>query len=174
MSLYTKTGDNGTTALATGERVAKTDARLEAYGTIDELNSHIGLLLALAPQHQDTLLAIQRALFTVGAVLAGAPLDCSHGSSQFSCEVSAIEHAIDSLTLPPWRGFTLPGGTQAAAQAHICRTVCRRAERRMLMVEDVPQDVRIYVNRLSDYLYALALKLNQEAGVEENLWRQNK
>lgn len=168
MSLYTKTGDNGTTALATGERVAKTDARLEAYGTIDELNSHVGLLAALAPQYAERLVEVQRALFAIGAILAG-----SRNGAQLCREIPAIEQAIDSLTLPPWRGFTLPGGTLAAAQCHVCRTVCRRAERRVLMVEDADHDVRVYVNRLSDYFYALALKLNQEAGVEENLWRKS-
>lgn len=169
MSLYTKTGDDGTTSLATGQRVMKTDPRLEAYGTIDELNSHIGLLLALAPRHEALLLPIQNALFNIGAVLAGAPCPPSLHSA-----VPAIEAAIDALALPPWRGFTLPGGTQAAAQCHVCRTVCRRAERRILTVGDADADVSIYVNRLSDFFYALAIKLNQEAGVEENLWRMDK
>ena len=165
MRLYTKTGDNGTTALATGQRVAKTDARLEAYGTVEELNSHVGLLIVLAPEHREMLTRVQRLLFAVGAVLAGAAASCD-----MAAEAAWIEHSMDAMQLPPWRGFTLPGGTQAAAQCHVCRTVCRRAERCILDVPDTDRDVRICINRLSDLFYALALTINREAGMEETYY----
>ena len=175
-NIYTRKGDSGMTSLATGERVRKDSLRLECYGTIDELNSHLGLLLAEV-EEEDTrqrLVGIQNTLFVIGAVLA------SPGRNDTPCPITGntierLEHDIDATAegLPAWRGFTLPGGCRAAEQAHVCRTVCRRAERRMLAlqaVEDVQPQLLAYINRLSDYLYTLACNLNRISGTEEILW----
>lgn len=167
MKVYTRTGDQGQTSLASGERVAKTHPRLEAYGTLDELSSHIGLLLTELSDDalRTTLLDIQRTLFEIGARLA------STQPYPLTLPVAEIEAEIDALAAP-WRGFTLPGGCRAAAQAHVCRTVCRRFERRLLALPDAPTDIVQYANRLSDFLYVLALHLNKISGREENYWRK--
>lgn len=178
--LYTRTGDDGTTSLVGGQRVAKTHARLEAYGTVDELNSQLGLLLTYITDEADraTLLAIQNQLFVICSELATADEDLrARRSNVTEDDVQWIEHAIDAAEegLPGWRGFILPGGTRGAAVAHVCRTVCRRAERRIHVVaqESVVNPLLIaYVNRLSDYLFALAKKINLQAGKEENFWRK--
>lgn len=180
MKVYTKTGDAGTTSLVGGKRVPKECARLESYGTIDELNSQVGLLLTYVAEQQDRecLIGIQNCLFVVGAQLATEP-ESAHTlqSTITSDDVSALEKNIDRATegLPKWRGFTLPGGCRAAALAHVCRTVCRRAERRILALnasEPVSSDLLAYVNRLSDYFYVLALRLNFLQGTEEILWKK--
>ena len=175
-NIYTRKGDSGMTSLATGERVRKDSLRLECYGTIDELNSHLGLLLAEVEEEaaRQRLVGIQNTLFVIGAVLA------SPGRNDTPCPITGntierLEHDIDATAegLPAWRGFTLPGGCRAAAQAHVCRTVCRRAERRMLAlqaVEDVQPQLLAYINRLSDFLYTLACNLNRISGTEEILW----
>lgn len=174
MKIYTKTGDAGQTSLVGGQRVAKTCPRLESYGTVDELNSHLGLLAALCPLPHETafLASLQRSLFALGGYLA---TDTSSREPARNCVVTpdmvtAVERAIDRLdaTLPPLRAFVLPGGTVAAAQAHVCRTVCRRAERRVLALADsgteVAPTVTAFLNRLSDYLFTLARAINAQEG----------
>ncbi len=180
-NIYTRTGDDGTTALAGGTRVAKTHVRLEAYGTVDELNAQIGLLAALVTDEADRadLTEIQNRLFVVGASLATDSAMKEPRPSAVLDEAAAesLERRMDEMAglLPPWRGFTLPGGTQAAAQCHVCRTVCRRAERRIwALAGEAPVDpaLTVYINRLSDYLYVLAGKINFMAGMEEKIWRK--
>ncbi len=177
-NVYTRTGDDGTTGLVGGTRVCKAGVKLESYGTVDELNSHLGLLLTYLtdPQDREEVLRCQSNLFGIGAILATEP---EHQKEGFpAAEVEAMERAIDRTHegLPPWRGFTLPGGSRAAAVAHVCRTVCRRAERVICALakeEPVDTNLAAYVNRLSDYLYVLACRINHLAGVPENLWRKN-
>ena len=180
MKVYTKTGDTGTTSLVGGKRVDKACARLESYGTIDELNAQVGLLLTYVtePVDRDCLIGIQNCLFVVGAQLA-TEAESSHTLSSVisSNDVTDLESSIDRAAegLPKWRGFTLPGGCRAAAFAHVCRTVCRRAERRILALnatEPVSPQLLAYVNRLSDYFYVLALRLNFLQGTEEILWKK--
>lgn len=182
--LYTRTGDSGMTSLVGGQRVPKTHPRLEAYGTIDELNAHIGLLIAeLRDVPTDSapdcacLTDIQNLLFSIGSMLATdtSERDYRPGRYVTEADVAAMEHAIDDAEagLPGWRGFILPGGTRAAAQAHVCRTVCRRAERciHALAAEaNVDAMLMAYINRLSDYFFALAKKINHSAGHEELIW----
>ncbi len=178
MKIYTKTGDTGTTSLAHGKRVPKDCARLESYGTIDELNAWVGLLLTYVnePVDRETLIGVQNNLFVIGAQLATeAPQVPSVAIT--SDDVVKLEQSIDSMAeeLPKWRGFTLPGGCRPAAQAHICRTICRRAERRILALnssEEVDAELLAYINRLSDYFYVLALRLNFLQGTEEILWHK--
>lgn len=178
MKVYTKTGDTGTTSLAGGKRVPKDCARLESYGTIDELNAQVGLLLTYVSESVDreTLIGIQNNLFVIGAQLATeAPQVPSVIIT--SVDVTKLEQSIDAASegLPKWRGFTLPGGCRPAALAHVCRTICRRAERRILTLnssEEVAPELLAYVNRLSDYFYILALRLNFLQGTDEILWHK--
>lgn len=184
--VYTKTGDNGTTSLVGGIHIGKADIRLEAYGTVDELNSHLGLLAALLPaddnNHTDsddrrTIEQIQSILFNVGTHLA---TDLSQTPLYPSARLpegatKQLEEKIDRTLslLPEAQGFVLPGGTPAAAQAHVCRTVCRRAERRVVALAaeaEVGLEIQTYLNRLSDYLFVLAKKLNFIAGESEKMW----
>lgn len=184
MKIYTKTGDQGQTSLVGGQRVSKTCQRLESYGTIDELCSHIGLLITYcdAARDRDFLLSVQGTLFVVGGYLAtdNSQRDVRPGNIVTDEMVDAVEREIDALQemVPSLRLFILPGGARGAAQAHICRTVCRRAEREILRLAetgaDVDARVTSYVNRLSDYLFVLARKLNVDAGVEDIVWRRNK
>lgn len=178
-SVYTRTGDEGMTSLVGGERVSKTCARLESYGTVDELNSHLGLLQAELPAEldADVITTIQCHLFSIGSQLATADPDKLLPKVITEAEVEWIEHLIDATEdgLPGWRGFILPGGSHAAAQAHVCRCVCRRAERRIYaLAQEAPVDALLlaYMNRLSDYLFVLAKKINHLAGIEENIWRK--
>ncbi len=178
MKVYTKTGDTGTTSLVGGKRVPKDCARLESYGTIDELNAQVGLLLTYVsePVDRETLIGIQNNLFVIGAQLATeAPQVPSVIIT--SVDVTKLEQSIDAASegLPKWRGFTLPGGCRPAALAHVCRTICRRAERRIPALnssEEVAPELLAYVNRLSDYFYILALRLNFLQGTEEILWHK--
>ena len=178
MQVYTKTGDAGTTSLVGGKRVPKDCARLESYGTIDELNAQVGLLLTYVsePVDRETLIGIQNNLFVIGAQLATeAPQVPSVIIT--SVDVTKLEQSIDAASegVPKWRGFTLPGGCRPAALAHVCRTICRRAERRILTLnssEEVAPELLAYVNRLSDYFYILALRLNFLQGTEEILWHK--
>ncbi len=176
MKIYTRTGDTGETSLFAGGRVAKDHVRLHAYGTVDELNTIIGLALAsnIHPDLADHMRRIQRELFTVGSDLA-TPLDSSPEwihrlDSKFT---ERLEQDIDTFEeeLPPLKNFILPGGTQAAAFLHQARTVCRRAERwTVTLKEDVNPYVLMYLNRLSDWLFVLARVENARAGVEETIW----
>lgn len=184
MNIYTRTGDQGQTSLVGGQRVSKTCTRLEAYGTVDELNAHIGLLAALCANEADRqfLTTVQGTLFVVGGYLATDPTqrDIRPHNIVTPQMVTDVEREIDRLqaTLTPFRHFILPGGTQAAAQAHVCRTVCRRTERRILALTtegtDVDTNTLAYVNRLSDYLFVLARKLNLDKNHPEIIWQKAK
>ncbi|MDE5726952.1 MAG: cob(I)yrinic acid a,c-diamide adenosyltransferase [Duncaniella sp.] len=176
--LYTRTGDAGQTSLVGGERIAKNSARCTAYGTVDELNAHLGLLQAHAASvpgaeaEAARLLAVEARLFCLGAYLADPRADACEGVADK--DIEALEEAIDILddAVPPMDSFVLPGGTVAAAQAHVARTVCRRAERLMLdlraeLASGLDPRALTYVNRLSDYLFALARYLNFLLGAED-------
>lgn len=178
MKIYTRTGDKGDTSLLGGSRVAKDDARIEAYGTVDELNSHIGLLRAQSEGHDALLVDIQNALFAIGSRLA-----CASEADARKFKVPAIadddiqrlEGAMDDMdkVLPSMRNFVLPGGHIAVAQAHVCRTVCRRAERRVVHLaatDAIPETIVRYLNRLSDLLFVLAREQTQRNGVSETPW----
>ena len=178
--VYTRGGDKGKTSLVGGQRVSKASVRLEAYGTVDELSSHLGLLSALLPEghEKDMIERVQNALFNVCTNLATdqetTPLYPSAYLPQGETEL--LEQEVDTIMkeLPERQGFILPGGTSAAAQAHVCRTVCRRAERRIVALSEVAvvsPEVQQYVNRLSDYLFVLAKKLNFLAGRSEKIWQ---
>lgn len=180
MKIYTRTGDKGQTGLLGGERVAKDDARIEAYGTVDELNSHVGLLRAWAgPMHDELLASIQQRLFTIGSHLASsneAERERFRLEPIIDEDVTKLERAMDSMDkdLEPLRSFILPGGHQAVAQAHVCRTVCRRAERRVVSLSSAtsvqPELVR-YLNRLSDLFFVLSRHLGRTLGVPDVPWR---
>ncbi len=180
--IYTKQGDDGKTALIGGERVSKHHSRVESYGTVDELNSHIGVVRAqIQGTAEESLLAeVQNDLFTIGSFLASAS-----GSNQKlpkaldDAKINKLESEIDRLTatLPPLQNFILPGGTVIGAQAHVARCVCRRAERLVVNLrdnEEVPDFVVIYLNRLSDYLFTLARFLDHNNGGTEIIWIANK
>ncbi len=170
--IYTKLGDGGETHLGDMSRVRKTHPRIEAYGAIDELNAQIGLALTvegLPPQYADWLRRVQNDLFDVGADLSVPPGGERERLRLAPEQVGWLEAACDEVnaTLEPLRSFVLPGGTRAAAHLHVCRTVCRRAERRAILVEDGNPEVVRYLNRLSDLLFILSRGAN--AG-EEPLW----
>jgi cob(I)alamin adenosyltransferase len=178
VKLYTKTGDDGTTGLFGGGRVPKASARVEAYGTVDETNAAIGVARAAAPGEViDTVLEhVQRDLFTLGAELACVPDRTSKLSMSLlgAAEIERLERAIDEAdgACPPLKSFVLPGGSAAAAALHLARTVCRRAERALLAIDDATprRDTVIYLNRLSDLLFALARRANVIAGVADVPW----
>lgn len=178
--VYTRTGDNGTTSLVGGIRIRKSDARLEAYGTVDELSANLGLLAAMLPEGEERSLIIrtQNNLFNVGTHLATdqsqTPLYPSAHLPEGETEL--LEQAIDQMNarLPEAQGFILPEGCQAAAQAHVCRTVCRRAERRIAALAEtatISDKIQQYINRLSDFLFVLAKIINFNTGQEEILWK---
>lgn len=174
--VYTRTGDAGTTSLVGGIRASKASARIEAYGTVDELNSHLGLLAAMIGDGTDRNFVerVQTMLFNVGSYLATDITQTALPSS--ACvgegETELLEKEIDDIIslLPEKMGFVLPGGSMAAAEAHVCRTVCRRAERAIVALQaeaTVAPQILGYVNRLSDYLFVLAKKINFVFGVKE-------
>ena len=169
MKIYTKTGDKGQTSLATGQRVSKTDKRIEAYGTADELNSFVGLLRVQVPNNEE-LGWIQNRLFDLGACLAGATLRIEDEA------ITKVEQWIDRMQeqVPPLRAFVLPTGDEAACRAHVCRTIARRLERAMLACEnkDKWQNELVFVNRLSDYFFVLARYLSFCANVSEEEWKK--
>ena len=171
--IYTKLGDGGETHLGDMSRVPKTHPRIEAYGAVDELNAHIGLALTvdgLPARYAEWLARIQNDLFDVGADLSVPPGGERERLRVAAEQVGWLEEACDEVnaTLPPLRSFVLPGGTVAAAHLHVCRTVCRRAERRALAVADANPEVVRYLNRLSDLLFILSRGAN--AG-DEPLWQ---
>jgi cob(I)alamin adenosyltransferase len=179
MKIYTKTGDKGQTSLLGGSRVAKSHPRIEAYGTIDELNSYIGLLRdqPANENRKDLLKEIQDRLFTIGANLAAEP---DRNKKQLPdlvlADIELLEKAMDTMDtqLPELRSFVLPGGHQSVSFCHIARTVCRRSERLViaLATETEVADIIIqYLNRLSDYLFVLSRKITQEVGAEEVSWK---
>ncbi len=171
MNIYTKTGDKGQTSLANGKRISKTDCRLEAYGTADELNSFVGNLRAAVQDSEidQQLSYIQNRLFDLGAILAGAEMTMPD-----EC-ISLIEKQIDDIqaSLPPLRVFILPAGSEAITRCHICRTITRRLERQMLRIEDqsYPSE-QIFVNRLSDYFFVLARHIGEKEGIEPVGWKK--
>lgn len=181
MKVYTKGGDHGTTSLVGGERVSKDDARVEAYGTVDELMAQIALLHDnLLPYEsmaevRDELEQILNTLMSVAAILA-TDSDPKHKVCRIEADrIAEIESWIDQISakLPPITRFTLPGGHVLVSLTHICRTICRRAERRIVhMSKQSPVDEHVssYVNRLSDYLYVLGRKLTLEFNVKETYW----
>jgi cob(I)alamin adenosyltransferase len=179
MKIYTRKGDDGTTGLLGGVRVAKHHARIEAYGNVDELNSYIGILrdLLAGSAHFDLLLSIQDRLFTIGSHLA---VDPSHsGKMQLpllqSSDVLALESAMDALdeTLPPMKNFVLPGGHIAVSHIHVARCICRRAERSIVFLHEqsaVETHILEYMNRLSDYLFTLSRAVSAEQHAIETPW----
>ena len=185
MKIYTKTGDKGTTALFGGTRVPKHHIRIDSYGTVDELNSHIGLIRdqEIDSHYKDILINIQDKLFTVGAILATDPEKATlkNGKQRLNIpkinqyDIQLLEDEMDKMDaqLPPMTHFVLPGGHQTVSFCHIARTVCRRAERlasALYDLEPFQQDTLTYLNRLSDYLFVLARKLSQDLKAEEVKW----
>lgn len=179
MKIYTKTGDKGTTALFGGKRVSKADLRIDTYGTVDELNSYIGLVRdqPVNQLRKNILIEIQDRLFTVGSILATEP-----GNTKVKIpalhpdDVTFLEKEIDAMdaSLPPMKFFVLPGGHQSVSFCHVARTVCRRAERFIIALnshEAVDPLVIQYLNRLSDYLFMLSRKMSAELNAEEMPWK---
>ena len=179
MKIYTKTGDTGATSLFTGKRVPKHHIRIESYGTLDELNSWLGLLRdqAIATHYQEILIQVQENLFTLGAVLATEPakderLTIERLTQQ---DVMHLEQEIDTMNqeLPPMTHFILPGGHTTVSYCHVARTICRRAERQITLLNEevpLPEVVLAYINRLSDYLFVLARKLSKDLKAKEVKW----
>ncbi len=175
--IYTKTGDDGSTGLFGGGRRSKADLRIEAYGTVDELNAHIGLLTAWSPAEEHVALRqIQNELFILGSILATAPGKRPGKMPSLSPEaVSRLEKQIDEMEshLSPLKNFILPGGSQSVSQAHIVRCVCRRAERLCVALaseEEVAPLVLPYLNRLSDFFFVYARHLARLEGRGEVVW----
>jgi cob(I)alamin adenosyltransferase len=181
MRIYTRTGDKGDTGLFGGGRVSKHHPRVEAYGDVDELNAVIGLArsIELMPRIDEVLAPIQRDLFSLGALLATPQPEKVREQLEKARiddeRIAQLEHAIDEgeAELEPLRSFILPGGTPKSAALHVARTVCRRAERRVIALQEeveLPQLVVRYLNRLSDLLFVLARVANRRAGAAEVTW----
>ena len=177
--IYTGTGDKGMTSLVGGQRVSKAHQRIESYGTIDELNSFIGLLITSVKEKEDRdfLLFVQHKLFTIGSYLATDQdtTELKVESKVFPETIERIEKEIDRIDggLPKMHSFVLPGGNRPSALAHVCRTVCRRAERAVLRAAaecGVDCGVQVYLNRLSDWFYLLGRVLTEYFEVCERLW----
>lgn len=177
--IYTKTGDKGQTSLIGGKRVPKYHIRIEAYGTVDELNSFVGLLRDhdIAEHHKEILLRIQECLFIAESLLAK---DEDNDSIKLPCltekDIIILEEEIDRMNekLPPLTNFILPGGTKEASYAHVARTICRRAERIVIELSEkmpVPTITIRYLNRLSDYFFVLARKLAHDKGAKDIIWK---
>lgn len=165
--IYTKTGDKGQTSLASGQRVAKTDARIEAYGTVDELNSWIGMLNVTL--NNDQLLWVQNKLFNLGAALSDAP-----GEWITEPDVHQLEAWIDAMVndTPKQHAFILPAGSETVCRAHVCRTICRRAERRMIDAKAAETHLQ-FINRLSDYFFVFSRYFSHKNGEKESIWCKN-
>jgi cob(I)alamin adenosyltransferase len=182
MKIYTKTGDQGTTALFGGKRVSKADLRIETYGTVDELNSYVGLVRDQPvndgnPDRKKVLIEIQDRLFTMGSILATEPGNTKVKVPSLSeADVVFLEKEIDSMetSLPPMKFFVLPGGHQSVSFCHVARTVCRRTERLTIALnsqEPIDPLVIKYLNRLSDFLFVLSRKMAQDLNAEEVAWK---
>ena len=179
MKIYTKTGDKGTTSLLTGTRVSKADMRLDAYGTLDELNSWLGVLASELPTNSFPLLTkIQSELFSMGSYLA------LEGEATFPMPkldpdlVNALERQIDSWNeqLPELKNFILPSGSKASSMAQVARTITRRAERRVVALAnevEVKEEIPVFLNRLSDFFFVLARFILHKEGLEERIWTPN-
>ncbi len=183
MKIYTKTGDNGTTSLVGGTRISKAEIKIETYGTVDELNSWIGLIAeqSINQNRKHILKEIQDRLFTIGSDLASEPeiVEKRQIPDLLEEDIVFLEQQIDEMDsdLPPLRAFILPGGNQAVAFTHVGRTVCRRAERLCIRLnerEAVNPLIIRYLNRLSDYLFVLSRKMCHESGAEEITWQSRK
>ena len=179
MRIYTKTGDDGTSGLIGGTRVEKYDLRLESYGTIDELNSWLGLIRSqpLDERTSGILLPVQNNLFIIGARLAsdGSRSDLTKRLILNPDEIAKLESEMDRILdlLPPMEHFVLPGGSQTVSYCHLARTVCRRAERRVCQLAkevSIPAELIRYLNRLSDYLFVLSRKVAADEGINEVQW----
>jgi len=185
MKIYTKTGDKGTTALFGGTRVPKHHIRIDSYGTVDELNSHIGLIRdqKIDQHHKDILMIIQDRLFTIGSTLATDPKKATlkSGKARLNIpkispeDIERLENEMDLMNdaLPEMTHFVLPGGHQTVSFCHIARCVCRRAERLASALNDLEPfqpETLMYLNRLSDYLFVLARKLSHDLKAEEIQW----
>lgn len=181
MKIYTKTGDAGETGLFGGKRVSKADLRVEAYGEVDELNAQMGWAATLIQDQSllEEICVIQSELFALGADLATVPGSQAAGAQRVSIDPASarrLEALIDGWEkgLKPLRNFILPGGCPAAAALQVCRSVCRRAERRVVRLaasEEVNPEAVVYLNRLSDFLFVMARWVNHLAGVDEPIWR---
>ncbi|MCC6402672.1 MAG: cob(I)yrinic acid a,c-diamide adenosyltransferase [Fimbriimonadaceae bacterium] len=177
MKIYTRTGDDGTTGLVGGSRALKSDPRIELLGDLDEVNSHLGVLRSLAiPARLDLLLGkVQSRIFETGSEVASVPEGRRGYEAALGTIIEDLEASIDDMeaSLEPLRQFILPGGGPAGAQAHLARTVCRRAERSMVALAGSAQvrtDLLRFLNRLSDWLFVAARWLNRETGCEEVAW----
>jgi cob(I)alamin adenosyltransferase len=179
MKIYTKTGDQGTTALFGGKRVSKADLRIDTYGTVDELNAWIGLVRDqdVNQKRKETFIEIQDRLFTIGSILATEPGNTKVKiPSLQESDITLLEKEIDTMDteLPPMRFFVLPGGHPTVSHCHIARTVCRRTERLTIALhQQEPVDAMVikYLNRLSDYLFVLSRKISHELQAEETPWK---
>jgi cob(I)alamin adenosyltransferase len=176
MKIYTKTGDTGETSLVGGTRVSKSNAQIEAYGTVDELNSSLGVIASLDSHYTDFIKSIQHKLFNIGSVLA------AEGDLEFElpdielADITVLENEIDRLntSLPRLKNFILPGGSILSAHTHVSRCICRRAERRVVILGDTKYNTHIkYLNRLSDYLFILSREFLRLEGKEEVLWQKD-
>ena len=179
--IYTKTGDQGETSIYGGKRLPKHHVRIEAYGTVDELNAQLGLLKDTLPESNQLIVlkAIQNRLFTIGSNLASDPDKGLTTPDILPTDIEQLEQAIDQMEepLPALKHFILPGGHPVVSQCHIARTVCRRSERIVValgMESEVDPIILQYLNRLSDYLFVLARKIAQDLGVEEVIWNPRK
>ena len=178
MKIYTKTGDEGLTSLIGGTRVPKYDLRIESYGTVDELNSYIGMFRDhdIHTDQKDTLKEIQDRLFTIGAALASDPEKSKMKIPDLHLsDITFLENQIDEMNvvLPELKHFILPGGSPVVSFCHVSRCVCRRAERIIVHLKEesfVDEKVIVYLNRLSDYLFVLARKLCHDSNISENQW----
>lgn len=177
MKIYTKGGDEGQTSLYGGKRVFKDDLRIECYGTVDELNSFIGLLASGIEESEEAgiLLLVQKKLFDIGSVLAADPGRKLNLPEITEDDVIHIENHIDNMTanLEPLKTFILPGGSKEISYSHVCRTICRRAERRCISLQReafVPSIIIKYLNRLSDFFFVIARKIAKDQGRQDIPW----
>jgi len=182
MKIYTKTGDNGTTSLYGGERISKHDIRVEAYGTVDELNSNLGMLRDLINDKkiESSIIEIQKVLFKIGGILATKPSKKLNSAKTkrleiIDSDIKFLESQIDlmSLNLSKMTHFIIPGGNEIISYCHICRSISRRAERRVTQLNDlhiVSENIIPYMNRLSDYLFTLSRKVADKMKAEEIKW----
>jgi len=177
MKIYTKTGDDGTTSLYGGQRVNKHNLKVEAYGSIDELNAHLGLLRDLVDDYdiKSKIILIQKVLFSIGSILASTPKMKHKLPKMKPSDVEFLELEMDGMTanLDPMTHFILPGGHPIVSQCHVARCVCRRSERRVCQLaenEDIDPTLIKFINRLSDYLFILSRSLARSLSVEETKW----
>jgi len=179
MKIYTKTGDKGKTSLLGGTRVSKSDLRIETYGTVDELNSYLGLVADLdTEEHRiDLIRNIQSRLFTAGSSLAAETEKAKDFKPDLvEDDIIVLEQAIDEMNevLPTMKNFIIPGGHQLVSTTHVARTICRRAERLVIQLsetEEIEEVIIRFLNRLSDYLFVLARKQGHDLGINEIVWK---